>query len=264
MQSQTRNHTNTTTTMARIRADQLCVAQGIAESRTAAQKLIADGQVLLPDNSPVHKPGRLVDEDTCLIALSKLQYVSRGAYKLLGALDAFPHDMTDVIALDVGASTGGFTDVLLKRGAKRVYAVDVGTAQLHPTLLDDPRVVSLEQTNARQLTRELVPEPIDVLVADVSFISLTKVLPACAPLLAPSAWIALLVKPQFEAEPRDVGKNGVVKDEAVRQRCLLKVQDVARESFGWTVVGAVPSPILGPQGNQEYLAVFQAPSQHIQ
>ncbi len=243
--------------MTKIRADQQCVALGIAESRTAAQRLIEAEQILLPDNTPVRKPGQLVDDGLQLKAISQLPYVSRGAYKLLAAIQAFPHDFTDAVALDVGASTGGFTDVLLKHGAKRVYAVDVGTDQLHPSLRNDPRVVSLEQTNAKQLTRGLVPDAIDVLVADVSFISLTKVFPACAPLLNASGfWCATLVKPQFEAEPRDVGKNGVVRDEAVRQRCVQKITDFCQTELHWSLIGTVPSPILGPQGNQEFLAVF--------
>lgn len=243
----------------KCRADQLCVSQGLAESRTAAQRLIADGKIVFPDGSPVDKPGRLVDDATPLAATAALPYVSRGAGKLLAALEAFPHELHDVVALDVGASTGGFTDVLLKHGARRVYAVDVGTAQLHPSLLADPRVVSLEQTNARFLTPELIPEPIDVLVADVSFISLTKILPCCDALLAPGAWAALLVKPQFEAEPRDVGKNGVVKDEAVRQRCVDKIVDFATRQLSWQALGVTPSPIPGPQGNREFLAVFSIP-----
>ena len=243
--------------MTKIRADQHCVALGIAESRTAAQRLIADGQILLPDNTPVRKAGQLVEEDAVLTALTQLPYVSRGAYKLLGAIEAFPHDFTNAVALDVGASTGGFTDVLLQHGARRVYAVDVGTDQLHPSLKNDPRVVSLEKTNAKQLTRAIITEAIDVLVADVSFISLTKVLPACAPLLNASAfWCAVLVKPQFEAEPRDVGKNGVVREESVRQRCVQKITDFCQTELQWKLLGTLPSPILGPQGNQEFLAVF--------
>lgn len=242
--------------MARIRADQHCVTLGIAESRTAAQRLIEAGQILLPDNTPVRKPGQLVDDSLPLTASAPLPYVSRGAYKLLGAIEAFPHDFTNAIALDVGASTGGFTDVLLQHGAKRVYAVDVGTNQLHPSLKKDPRVVSLEKTNAKQLTRAIIPEAIDVLVADVSFISLTKVLPACAPLLGASCWIAVLVKPQFEAEPHDVGKNGVVRDESVRQRCVQKIVDFCQTELHWKLLGTLPSPILGPQGNQEFLAAF--------
>lgn len=246
--------------MAKVRADQLCVSQGLAESRTAAQRLIGDGQiVVLPDRVPVRKAGQMLEESTELEALSKLPYVSRGAYKLLGALEAFPHDFTGETALDVGASTGGFTDVMLQNGAAKVYAVDVGTDQLHPSLRNDSRVVSLEQTHAKMLNRQLVPEPVDALVADVSFISLTKVLPACAPLLSPKgAWIAVLVKPQFEAEPCEVHKNGVVRDEAVRQRCIDKITSFCTQELHWSLTGVVPSPILGPQGNQEYLAVFSA------
>lgn len=176
----------------------------------------------------------------------------------MAAIEAFHPELTNVIALDLGASTGGFTDVLLQHGAAKVYAVDVGHDQLHEKLRNDPRVVSLEGVNARDLDATLIPDPIDVLVADVSFISLTKVLPPCAPFLKPDAWAIVLVKPQFEAGRQDIGSGGVVRDEAVRQRCLNDIIRFAQSDLHWTFVGALPSPVLGPNGNQEYLAAFRS------
>ena len=199
----------------KIRADQLLVNAGLAPSKSAAQKLIESGQVLLPDGTAVRKPAQGIDDSLQLNVLQELKYVSRGAYKLLPAIEKFQPELEGRTALDLGASTGGFTDVLLQHGVAKVYAVDVGTDQLHPKLATDPRVINLQKTNARQLSRELIPDPIDILVGDVSFISLTKVLPPCQPLLAPNAWIAVLVKPQFETERENIGKHGVVKDDKI-------------------------------------------------
>jgi len=240
------------------RADQLLVERGLAATRTEAQRLVMAGRVLTGRDTPVRKPGQALAEDAPLSVTPADDYVSRGAHKLLAALDAFHPDLADTVALDVGASTGGFTEVLLRHGARRVYAVDVGYGQLHYRLRQDPRVVCLEKVNARVLSADLVPEPIDVLTADVSFISLTKVLPPCKPLLRRGAWVFALVKPQFESERQDVGKGGVVRDEAIRQRCVEKVCAFARAGLGWTAVGVVPSPITGPKGNQEFVAAFRA------
>ena len=219
----------------KVRADQLLVNAGLAPSKSAAQKLIESGQVLLPDGTAVRKPAQGIDDSLQLNVLQELKYVSRGAYKL----------------------PGGFTDVLLQHGVAKVYAVDVGTDQLHPKLAADPRVVNLQKTNARQLSRELIPDPIDILVGDVSFISLTKVLPPCQPLLAPNAWIAVLVKPQFETERENIGKHGVVKDDKIRQQCVEKILAFAQSELHWINLDVIPSPILGPEGNQEFIAVFQ-------
>jgi 23S rRNA (cytidine1920-2'-O)/16S rRNA (cytidine1409-2'-O)-methyltransferase len=240
------------------RADQLLVDRGLAASRSEAQRLIMAGRVLLDRDAPVRKAGQTLADDTPLSVIPAEDYVSRGAYKLLAALEAFQPDLDGAVALDVGASTGGFTDVLLQRGARRVYAVDVGFGQLHYRLRQDPRVVCLERVNARTLSTELVPEPIDVLTVDVSFISLTKVLPPCKPLVRAGAWAFTLVKPQFESERQDVGKGGVVRDEAVRQRCVEKVCAFAAAELGWVALGVVPSPIAGPKGNRELMAVFRA------
>lgn len=242
--------------MARIRADQLAFQQGLCPSRAVAQRLIQEGKIRLADGTPLRKCGQTLDENARLVLDAAPQYVSRGAEKLLAALDAFHPPVQDAIALDLGASTGGFTDVLLQHGARKVYAVDVGHDQLHEKLRNDSRVVSLEGINARDLSAAQIPEPIDLLVGDVSFISLTLVLPPCAPLLRPGAWIAVLVKPQFEAGREAICSGGVVRDESIRRQCVQKIQDFARESLHWTPRGAVPSPILGPNGNQEFLAAF--------
>lgn len=241
----------------KIRADQLLVNAGLAPSKSAAQKLIESGQVLLPDGTAVRKPAQGIDDSLRLNVLQELKYVSRGAYKLLPAIEKFRPALEGKTALDLGASTGGFTDVLLQHGVAKVYAVDVGTDQLHPKLATDPRVINLQKTNARQLSSELIPDPIDILVGDVSFISLTKVLPPCQPLLAPNAWIAVLVKPQFETERENIGKHGVVKDDKIRQQCVEKILAFAQSELHWINLDVIPSPILGPEGNQEFIAVFQ-------
>ncbi len=241
----------------RFRADQLAVQQGLCASRAIAQRLIGEGNIRLPDGTPVRKPGQQLENATQLVLSAPPQYVSRGAGKLLAAIEAFQPELQGITALDLGASTGGFTDVLLQHGAAKVYAVDVGHDQLHEKLRGDPRVISLEGVNARDLSPAIIPDPIGVLVADVSFISLTKVLPPCAPLLHPHAWAIVLVKPQFEAGRQDIGSGGVVRDDAVRQRCLEAIIAFAQNDLHWTLVGTLPSPILGPNGNQEFLAAFR-------
>ncbi|NMA21365.1 MAG: TlyA family RNA methyltransferase [Lentisphaerae bacterium] len=243
--------------MAKIRADQLMLELQLCESRSQAQRLIMAGEVRLGPDQLVQKPGQLLSPDTSLFLDHEPKYVSRGAFKLLAAFEHFQPELHGTIALDLGASTGGFTEVLLEYGAAKVYAVDVGYGQLHDKLRRNPKVVSLERTNARDLNSDLIPEPIDILTGDVSFISLTKVLPPCAPLLRPQAWVFVLVKPQFEAGREEVGSGGVVRDEAVRLRCVQKIQDFAVQELHWTCAGVVPSPIKGPKGNQEYIAVFR-------
>lgn len=240
----------------KLRADQLACERGLCPSRAVAQRLIRDGRIRLIDGTPLRKPSQLIDGGTPLQLTAPEQYVSRGAYKLLAALDAFDPPVTGRVVLDLGASTGGFTDLLLQRGAVRSYAVDVGTGQLHGKLRDDPRVVNLEQTNAKQLDRALIPEAIGILVADVSFISLTKVLPPCAPLLADDAWIMVLVKPQFEAGRDAIGSGGVVRDQEIQRKCVEDIIAFARNELGWRCIGTVPSPIKGQNGNQEYIAAF--------
>lgn len=243
--------------MSKVRADQLLVDLHLCESRSLAQRLIMAGEVRLGPDELVRKPGQMLSADCGIFLNSEPKYVSRGAFKLLAALEEFQPAITGGVALDLGASTGGFTEVLLQHGLSRVYAVDVGYGQLHQKLRLDPRVVSLERTNARDLSRAMIPEPISVLTADVSFISLTKVLGPCAPLLEPEAWVFVLVKPQFESERHEVGSGGVVRDDAVRRRCIEKIQRYALAELGWSVAGVVPSPIKGPKGNQEYIAAFR-------
>jgi 23S rRNA (cytidine1920-2'-O)/16S rRNA (cytidine1409-2'-O)-methyltransferase len=211
------------------------------------------GQVLV-DGAMASKPAQTIAAGAALALTDGAgRYVSRGAEKLLAGLDAFGFDPRDRVALDVGASTGGFTEVLLTRGAAKVYAVDVGRGQLHARLGRDARVVSLETTDARALSQAIIPEPIDVIVSDVSFISLTKALPAALQLATPTAWLIALIKPQFEVGPGHVGKGGIVRDDAMRARAVADIETWLTAGMGWTVAGVVPSPITGGDGNQEYL-----------
>ena len=238
--------------MSKQRADLLLVAHGLAESRTRAQALILAGNVFAGDKR-VAKAGDLLADDAVLSVKGRDHpWVSRGGVKLAHGLDRFGFDVTGAIGLDVGSSTGGFTDVLLTRGAAKVYAVDVGTNQLAWKLRSDPRVVVREQTNARTLGTDIVPEAIDIIVCDASFIALAKVLEAALDLARPGAALVALVKPQFEAGRAEVGKGGVVRDPLVHRRvCDNAAQWIA--SRGWTVDGIETSPITGPEGNIEFL-----------
>ena len=238
--------------MAKVRADQLLVSRGLAESRSRAQALIMAGAVFSGERK-LAKAGDMLAEDAPLEVKGKDHpWVSRGGIKLDHGLTHFGFEAAGAVALDVGSSTGGFTDVLLSRGAAKIYAVDVGTNQLAWKLRQDPRVVVLEQTNARHLTSEQVPEAVDIVVCDASFIGLAKVLEAPLRLAKPGAKLVALIKPQFEAGRAEVGKGGVVRDPAVRERvCAAAAAWV--ESQGWTVRGIEPSPITGPEGNVEFL-----------
>lgn len=235
--------------MARTRIDQLLVDRGLARSRAEAQALIHAGDVEL-EGSRQLKPGHMVATDASVSLVEKPRWASRAGAKLEAGLDAFGIDPAGVAALDAGSSTGGFTDVLLARGARRVYAVDVGRAQLVQRLRDDPRVVAMEQTNLRTL-REL-PEPIDLATLDLSFISLRLVLPAVHDLLADDGRVVALVKPQFEAGREDVPRGGVVRDPAVWERVLLEVGTGAAAA-GLYPQRAIRSPIAGGDGNVEFL-----------
>jgi 23S rRNA (cytidine1920-2'-O)/16S rRNA (cytidine1409-2'-O)-methyltransferase len=236
----------------KIRADQLLVSRGLAESRTRAQALILAGNVFAGDRR-VAKAGDMLAEDAELIVKGRDHpWVSRGGVKLDHGLTHFGFDVTGAIALDVGSSTGGFTDVLLGRGAAKVYAVDVGTNQLAWKLRSDPRVIVHEQTNARDLSAEIIPEPVDVVVCDASFISLAKVLDRALELARPGAKLVALVKPQFEAGREEVGKGGVVREPAVHQRVCDQAAKWVR-SKGWNILGVEKSPITGPEGNVEFL-----------
>jgi 23S rRNA (cytidine1920-2'-O)/16S rRNA (cytidine1409-2'-O)-methyltransferase len=238
---------------ARRRADQLLVEQGLAESRTKAQALILAGLVNYGARR-VDKPGEQLAADA-LLALKGRDHpwVSRGGVKLAHALDHFRIAVEGAVALDIGASTGGFTEVLLDRGARRVYAVDVGHGQLAWKLRQDTRVVVLERRNARYLTRADIPESVDLISCDASFIGLATVLPASLALAAEKAQLVALVKPQFEAGPPRVGKGGVVRDPAVHREVCENAAAWVAEQPGWSVVGIVESPILGPEGNREFL-----------
>ena len=248
--------------MARERLDKLVVDLGLAPTRARAQSLILAGKVTV-DGQVVTKAGQPVLAGA-EVALREDDhpYVSRGALKLVKGLDGFGLDPAGLIALDIGASTGGFTDVLLRRGAARVYAIDVGYGQLAWALRQDPRVVVLERTNVRTMDPAAVPEPCDLAVIDVSFISLTLVLPAIVRLLRPPAGkpIVALVKPQFEVGRDRVGKGGVVRDEDARQDAIAKVRDWAA-ARGFGVGDVLESPIRGPAGNVEYLQLLRTPAE---
>ena len=236
----------------KIRLDQLIVDRNLADSKTRAQALVMAGHVFIGDVK-AQKPGQQVAEDAALqVKGSDHPWVSRGGIKLAHALDEFAIDVTDAVAMDVGSSTGGFTDVLLTNGAARVYAVDSGTNQLAWKLRQDERVIVHEQTSARILTESHIPEPIDIIVCDASFISLAKVLETPLTFAKSGAQIIALIKPQFEAGRGEVGKGGVVRDEAIHARVCAEVQMWLVEK-NWTVRGLTTSPITGPQGNIEFL-----------
>ncbi|WP_343519379.1 TlyA family RNA methyltransferase [Sphingomonas sp.] len=245
--------------MAKTRPDQLLVERGLAESRTRAQALILAGLVFSGDKR-VDKPGQPIAPDAPLEVKGRDHpWVSRGGVKLAHALDHFGIDPSGMVAIDVGSSTGGFTDVLLTRGAVRVYAVDSGTNQLAWKLRQDERVVVHEQTSARVLTRAHIPEPVDLVVCDASFIGLAKVLERPFAFVRAGAWVVALIKPQFEAGRDEVGKGGVVRDPAVHERVCGEV--VAwLEGAGWHVEGVTRSPITGPEGNVEFLVAARARS----
>jgi len=230
----------------------LLVSRGLAESRTRAQALIMAGAVFSGEKK-LSKAGDMLAEDAPLDVRGKDHpWVSRGGIKLDHGLTHFGFDVAGAVALDVGSSTGGFTDVLLSRGASKVYAVDVGTNQLAWKLRQDERVVVHEQTNARTLDNSIIPQPVDFIVCDASFIGLAKVLEAPLKLAKPGAKLVALIKPQFEARRTEIGKGGVVRDAAVHARVVAEAKTWV-EAEGWTVIGITPSPITGPEGNVEFL-----------
>jgi 23S rRNA (cytidine1920-2'-O)/16S rRNA (cytidine1409-2'-O)-methyltransferase len=236
----------------KVRLDRLLVDRGLAPTREKSQALILAGQVLVNEQK-IDKPGASVLADAAVRIIGEgLRYVSRAGYKLEAALDHFQPPVESCVVLDVGSSTGGFTDCVLQRGALRVHAIDSGTNQMDWKLRSDARVLLREQTNARFLKPDDIGEAVDLLTIDVSFISVTLLLPVVVPLLKPGGDAVILVKPQFEAGRGQVGKGGIVRDEAVRQACIERVRACA-QACGLEVTGVIPSPILGSEGNQEYL-----------
>jgi 23S rRNA (cytidine1920-2'-O)/16S rRNA (cytidine1409-2'-O)-methyltransferase len=242
--------------MAKLRADQMLVDRGLAESRTRAQALIMAGLAFAGERK-IDKPGQMLAEETLIEVRGRDHpWVSRGGIKLAHGLDHFGWDVIGAVAIDVGSSTGGFTDVLLNRGAARVYAVDSGTNQLAWKLRQDPRVIVHEQTSARILTEQHIPESVDLIVCDASFIGLAKVLDVPMGFAKPDARLLALIKPQFEAGREEVGKGGVVRDPEIHARVCREVAEWL-ESKGWEVAGIAQSPITGPEGNVEFLIAAQ-------
>ena len=239
--------------MAKERADKLLVDRGLVETRAKAQALILAGLVY-SDTKRINKAGDRIQLDAPLnLKGQDHPWVSRGGVKLAKGIEAFGLEVSGRTAADIGASTGGFTDVLLANGAAKVYAVDVGHGQLAWKLRQDPRVVVLEKTNARHLTAAQIPDPLDIVVCDASFIGLTTVLPAALALTKLQAWAVALIKPQFEVGPALVGKGGVVRDPALHEAVCARIRDWFGVQPGWTVLGISESPILGPEGNKEFL-----------
>jgi 23S rRNA (cytidine1920-2'-O)/16S rRNA (cytidine1409-2'-O)-methyltransferase len=250
--------------LTKLRLDQLLLERGLAESRAKAQALILAGQVFSGERR-LDKPGQTVADDMAVdVRALGMPYVSRGGLKLAHGLDRFGIDPAGMAALDVGAATGGFTDVLLQRGARRVYAVDVGHGQLDWRLRNDARVVVLEKLNARHLTREHVPEPVALVVCDVSFITLELALPPALALARPDASLVALVKPQFEVGKREVGKGGVVRDPALHEAVCARISHWLADDQGWQVLGVTESPITGPKGNREFLIAAHGPGSALQ
>jgi len=235
-----------------MRADLFLVERGYARSRAEAQAAIAAGKVRA-NGKAVTKPAQAIEHGAEIDYVPAHPYVSRGALKLIAALDRFALSPQDLVCLDLGASTGGFTQVLLERGAKKVFAVDVGHGQLDPKLANDPRVISLEGLNARNLSADRIVGRPQAIVADVSFISLKRALPPALALAAPDAWLVALVKPQFEAGRAHIGKGGIVKDDAARAAALASAVGWMSSVPGWSVAGTMDSPLSGGDGNREYL-----------
>ena len=240
----------------RTRIDKLLVDHGYFESRERAQRSILAGEVLVEERV-IDKPGTLVKSDAAVRVIAEEKYVGRGGYKLEAALDHFAINATDLVCLDVGASTGGFTDCLLQRGAKRVIAVDVGHNQVAWKIRSDPRVEVREGLNARVLSPELIGTTVQLAVVDVSFISLTLVLPPILRCVEAGGSVVALIKPQFELEPNQVGKGGIVREPQLRLRAVSKIQLFATEQLHREWLGVIESPIRGAKGNQEFLACLR-------
>jgi len=243
--------------MKKIRLDQLLMEKGLAESREKARRLIMAGQVLV-DGQPAPKPGHTLSPDREIVLKEVERFVSRGGEKLEGAMEAFNLDLTGKVCLDIGSSTGGFTDCMLQHGAAKVYAVDVGKGQLHWKLREDPRVVVMEEVNARYLTTADIPELADFASIDTSFISLTNILPAVKGILKPDGEIVSLIKPQFEAGKEEVDKGrGVITDPVIHEAVISKIRKFGTETLGLKWLGFTTSPLKGPKGNIEFLAYWK-------
>ncbi len=238
------------------RLDVLLFQRSLAQSRSHAQALIMEGVVYV-NGQKADKPGTSFKSDVIIdVKKSSMKYVSRGGLKLEAALEYFEIDVSEKIALDIGASTGGFTDCLLQNGAKKVYAVDVGYGQLDWKLRNDSRIVSMEKVNARHMKAEDIPESIDIIVMDVSFISLTKIITAVIQFLKPGGMLIALIKPQFEVGKGEVGKGGIIRDENKHNEVINKIKKYVQDlDFNFNIRGVIPSPILGTQGNKEFLIV---------
>lgn len=238
----------------KIRLDQLMVQQGLAESRSRAQQLVKQGAVTDAQERVLTKPGTLLAEDSLLtLQQDALPWVSRGGLKLAHALEHFSIDPAGAVVADIGASTGGFVDVLLQANAAHVYAIDVGKGQLHPKLQADDRVTVLDETNARYLDDSQLPVPLDAVVCDASFISLKLVLPASLQYVKPGGWLVALIKPQFEVGKERLGKNAVVTDPALHEEVCTDIAEWLDNQAGWQVQGITESPVTGPKGNKEFL-----------
>ena len=242
----------------KLRLDQLLVGKGLFASREQARRAIMAGDIMVGTRTAA-KPSELLEEETTITVKPTRKYVGRGALKLEAALDHFNINVGKKTALDIGASTGGFTDCMLQRAAKKVYAVDVGYGQLDWKLRNDPRVIVLEKVNARSLSHEHIPELVDLCVIDVSFISLTLILPNAFDLLTPTGVILALIKPQFELQRFEVGKGGIVRDPSLHQKAQDKIVDFVK-TLGHVVTGIAPSAITGADGNQEFFACMRKQS----
>lgn len=246
-----------------MRADALLLEREMVPDLATARNLMLAGKVRIGNDHVIKNGAEMLSEDADINVVQDSPYVSRGAYKLKPALDKHLPLLQGAIAMDVGASTGGFTDLMLQNGAATVYTVDSGRGQLHAKLRNDPRVKCHEQTNARTLPDDFITGQVDLLTMDVSFISVTAILPSVNRFLRPGGYAFILVKPQFEAEREEVGQGGVVRDETVRQKCIDKVTSAAVNRLQWQLLETKPCEIKGPKGNQEYMCVFQKPQNQL-
>ncbi len=238
-----------------IRADELVVKQDLADSLDEAKKMILAGFVRIGSDRVIYKCTDMLDINVSLNINRPCPYVSRGAYKLKPAFDKYLNDLSGKTAADIGASTGGFTDLMLQYGIVKVYAIDVGHSQLHYKLRNIPQVINMEKLNAKNMDSETLPELVDIVTMDVSFISVIKVLPAVNQILKNDVWSFILIKPQFEAERNEIGAGGVVRDVNIRKKYVDKVTSFVGDILKWKVLDILPSPIKGPKGNQEFIMV---------